>query len=219
MIKYGLISETDARTLEKTIDLICKENIGEEINITEIGIFDGQTARGLYEYTTDKAYLFGDYISEMSKIPMNSANFKCNYTAIDNEKDKLIKLPFPECKFIRGNSNEVYNQIPDNSQHLIVIDGNHSFPYVVCDYYCYESKVKQGGYLCFHDIKPSCQGLDWQRMGKESDPDMSIAVRKALTKIGLLNNEWIGQLGWTKVFEEWDENDRCGGFVIFKKLY
>jgi len=150
MIKYGLISETDGRTLEKTIGLITQYGfIGEEINITEIGIFDGQTARGLYEYVTTRKY---------GTMPMNPKDnfaewnyYKCNYTAIDNEKEKLIKLPFPECKLIRGDSTEVYNQLEDESQHLIFIDGCHCFAHVVSDFFCYAPKVKRGGYIAFHD--------------------------------------------------------------------
>lgn len=214
MIKYGLISETDARTLEKTIDLIF--NNDDEISITEIGLYNCQTAQGLYEYVNSKSF-WKDFQEGRKKMG-GGRIFKCNYTGIDNNKDKWIEAP-DWMKFISGNSNEVYNQLEDNSQHLIIIDANHSYPYVISDYFCYKNKVKIGGYICFHDIKPECQGLDWQRIGDEKDSDMCIAVRKALTDIGLLNNEWIGQLGWTKIFEEWDENDRCGGFCVFKKLY
>lgn len=224
-IKYGLISGCDAMTLEKTIDLICESFDEKTLNVTEIGIFDGQTARGIYEYITNKEY--ASYEIELGRD--TNKDYQCNYTAIDNEKDKLIKLPFPECKFIRGNSNEVYNQIEDNSQHLIFIDGCHCFAHVVSDFFCYAPKVKVGGYLCFHDtgvhIKPF---KDFQHGDKEN-PDAYISVRKALSHIGLLYTDppphledlgWFhGYEGWKLIFDEADETDPAGGICVFKKLY
>lgn len=198
MIKYGLISETDGRTLEKTLDLIFKEFPLEDVHLTEIGLFDGGTARGLREY-----------------ILQNNRGF-C-YTGIDNEKDKPILKPFPTANLIIGNSNEVYNQIEDNSQHLLFVDGNHSFPMTISDFFCYESKVKLGGYFCFHDtgkhIKPF---KDFQRMGSDKDPDMYISCRKALDRIGAISGELYG---WRLIFDEADETNEAGGITVFKKLY
>jgi hypothetical protein len=211
MIKYGLISETDARTLEKTIDLICDEFDEKTLNVTEIGIFDGQTARGIYEYIISKEYPFYDIELQRSI----NKDYECNYTAIDNEKDKPIQLPFPECKLIIGNSNEVYNQIEDNSQHLCFIDGGHDFPTVISDWYCYKNKVMVGGFLCFHDTSPQAQGRDWQRKGDENDPDMSISVLKALNEIGLMQGRVDG---WGLVFNEFDPEDRCGGVCCFRRI-
>jgi hypothetical protein len=207
-IKYGLISETDARCLEKTIDEIWLDFPAEDMNITEIGIFDGQTARGIYQYVTRKAWATNEENIEIG----------CNYTAIDNNKDKEVLKPFPECNLIIGNSNEVYNQLEDESQHLILIDGNHSFPYIISDYYCYKNKVKIGGFLCFHDTSPQAQGKDWQRMGSEQDPDMYISVLKALKEVGLLN-EWEREPNeFELTFNEFDPNDNAGGFMVFKRL-
>lgn len=196
-IKYGLISEVDARCLEKTIDIILKDEL--KINITEVGIYGGDTGGGMYEY-----------VESMGGVPF--------ITGIDNRKDNE-PLRFNYDKLIIGNSNEVYNQIEDNSQHLILIDANHSYPMVISDYYCYKEKIEKGGFLCFHDVSPQAQGKDWQRMGGENDKDMYISVRKALGDIGLLDVENANRLGWKCVFWEWDDNDDCGGMICFKKLY
>lgn len=202
-IKYGLISKVDANVIEKTLDLIMDGmDMRDSVYTTQVGVFDGETDRGIRRYIRRTG--IGHY-----------------HTAIDNEKDKPIIKPFPECNLIIGNSNEVYNQLEDNSQHLVLIDGNHSFPYVVSDFYCYKEKVIKGGYLCFHDAAPHAQGKDWQRMGDENDPDMSISVIKALYAVGLMweKNYHSRNKGWEFVFHEWDENDRCGGMIVFKKLY
>ena len=198
MIQYGLISKVDSAVLEKTIDLICDEFPSDIIRYTEVGLYNCATALGIHNYISSK------YRS-------------VTVVGIDNEKDKPIDAPF-WLHYIKGNSNEVYNQLEDNSQHLILIDGNHSFPYVISDYYCYKNKVKIGGYLAFHDAAPQAQGKDWQRMGDENDRDMCISVEKALMSIGLTNPIKQFYLGWTPVFYEYDENDRCGGIVVFKKV-
>lgn len=225
-MKWGLISKLDSEVLMKTIDLICQEFPGQEINTCCIGIFDGDTDRSIYEYVTGKGY--GSASINPSMGTMRNNNYKCNHTAIDNEKDKLIKLPFPECKFIRGNSNEVYNQIPDNSQNLIFVDGCHCFAHVVSDFFCYAPKVKVGGYLAFHDTGTHIKEFKDFQHGDKSNPDAYISVRKALDKIGLFNqNAFIAVLNrekhnkehWLLVFDEADPTDEAGGICVFKKLY
>lgn len=200
MIQYGLISKVDSVTIEKTIDLILKEFPSDEfICTTEVGIFDGNTSRGIHEYIELK----------------NRGNW---HIAIDNNKDKQVTIPFLQCNFIIGNSNEVYNQISDNSQHFIFIDGCHAFPMVVSDFFCYESKVKEGGYLAFHDTGFHISSYkDYQRMGDEKDLDMYISVRKALGKIPLLPSLDCRN-GWKLIFDEQDVNDEAGGICVFKKL-
>lgn len=216
MIKYGLISETDARCLEKTIDIIALHNPGQVINITEIGIFDGQTARGLYEYTKSKQY---GGLGENQDSPMQLFNYQCNYTAIDNNKDKEVLLPFPECRMIIGNSTEVYNQISDESQHLIFVDACHCFAHVVSDFFCYAPKVKVGGYMVWHDTGKHIKPFKDLQHGDKNNPDAYISVRKALEKLGLLN-EWKRDPDeWELVFDEADEANEAGGVCIFKKLY
>lgn len=211
MIKYGLISNVDADVLQRTLNLIMSEFSNDtDIYTCQLGVFDGETDRGINKFITRTG----------------RRNF---HTAIDNNKDKEVLLPFPECKMIIGNSTEVYNQLKDNSQHLILIDANHTFPSVVSDYYCYRSKLQKGGFLCFHDTSPQAQGKDWQRVGREDDTDMCISVRKALNEVGLLNDnfnissyreyETISRFSFELVFDDFDINDRCGGICVFRKLY
>ena len=85
--------------------------------------------------------------------------------------------------------------------------------------FCYKDKIKKGGYICFHDASPQTQWKGWQHVGDKDDPDMTIAVMKALEKIGLIgenhNRSW---LGFELAFHEWDTEDEGGGVIIFKKL-
>ncbi len=210
MIQYGLISRVDSDTMEKTFDLIANEFPDETINYCEIGLYHGATTKGVKEYLDSKALRY-------------------NLTGIDNYKDKepLVHLP-KKVKLIEGSSIEVYNQLEDNSQHFIMVDGNHSFPYVIADFFCYSQKVKVGGYICFHDAAPQAQFKSYQRMGSESDEDMYVAVRKALRAIGVLNNNpdnihrvftKYGYNQWQLIFDEYNKTDEGGGVLIFKKLY
>lgn len=198
MITYGLISKTDAQCIEKTLSLIMDEFTVETIYTLEVGIFNGHTSRAINDFILSKG----------------RDNF---HTTIDNQKDFETKRPFEECHFIIGNSNEVYNQIPDKSQHFIFIDANHAFPHVVSDFFCYQDKVRTGGYIAFHDtgkhIKPF---TGYQLIGDKNDPDMHIAVRKALGKIGLLNDEYGG---WELVFDEADQENEMSGICVFKKHF
>lgn len=210
-IKYGLISNIDQECIEATLNYLMSDFPLVDLHITEIGIYDGQTARGISDYIISK-------------------NRGVCYHAIDNEKDKPILRPFEGCNMIIGNSNEVYNRIEDESQHLIFVDGLHTFSAVISDFFCYSSKVKRGGFIAFHDTGKHLDPLSgWQGIGDKNDTDMCLGgVRKALNRIGLLNDrfsndsrqhETISRFSWQLVFDEADINDTGGGVCIFKKLY
>lgn len=195
---YGLISGVDANTIEKTIDLIAKDfPFAVEISVTEIGLFNCHTAKGVRDYILSKGY-------------------GVNYTGIDNERDKPIEAP-DWMNFINGDSNIVYNQLKDFSQHLIIVDGLHTYAGVIQDFFCYMDKVHYDGFICFHDTGKHLDPLSgWQGVGDKNDPDFCLGgVRKALKKIGLLNNKFAG---WRLIFDEADINDLGGGICCFKKI-
>lgn len=217
MIKYGLISETDGRTIEKTIwEVVNNFPKDTTIYTTEVGVFDGQTSRGLNE------------LIKSFHRTSDGLQFCHVHTAIDNEKDKPILKPFPECNLIKGNSNEVYNQLEDNSQHLIFVDGCHCFAHVISDFFCYAPKVKVGGFIAFHDTGKHIKPMKDFQHGDKNNPDAYISVRKALKAIGLIEYQYeftFGEMypekypGWELVFDEADSADLAGGVTVFKKLY
>jgi hypothetical protein len=214
MIQYGLISKIDSEVIEKTLSLIMTEFPNEEIHTCEIGIFNGQTSRGIR-----------DFIAQHKR--------EHAHVAIDNNKDFPVEKPYPECSLIIGNSMEVYNRIPDNYLHFCFVDGCHALPYVIGDYFCYCDKIKVGGYFLFHDtgrhIKPY---KDWQRVGDKHDEDMHISCRRALEKIGMfkdagydlfidgtVSQRYMGNHGFRLIFDEADEHDEAGGICCFKKIH
>jgi hypothetical protein len=226
MIQYGLISKVDSQVLEKTIDLILGNDLngGKAVYITEIGLYNCGTTNGIWEYCQSKGI-----------APM--------MTGIDSEKDKPIEnIPF-HLTYIKGNSNEVYNQIPDNSQHLCFVDGCHCFAHVISDFFCYAPKVKVGGYFAFHDTGKHIKPFKDFQHGDKNNPDAYISVRKALEEIGLLVSDKrlektksdLKKLyssgvivekkmletfpGWKLIFDEADSADLAGGICVFRKLY
>lgn len=207
-IKYGLISKTDARTLEKTIDLIAKENKNGFINILEVGCYSGETGNGMREYVRSKG-------------------LECFLTGIDNSRDGE-KLRFEYDLFINGNSNEVYNKIPDSSQHLIFQDACHCFACTASTFFCYAPKVKAGAYLAFHDTGEHIKSFKDFQHGDKENPDAYISVRKALAAVGAyeydkqeptIDHAYSQWTNWELIFDEADPENEAGGITVFKKLY
>lgn len=195
---YGLMSQKDYETMDKILDLVCATFPDEVINITEVGVHAGSTSRGIKSY-------------------LKSKGRGINHTAIDNQRDFKMGAPFPESRFIGGNSIEVYNEVEDKSQHLVFIDACHNYPMTMADFLVYSDKVKGSGFIALHDtgahIKPF---TDFQGMGSMDDPDMWIACRKAVTKLGLLNNTFPS---WHLVMDEYDDSLHTGGILLVQNIY
>jgi len=194
-MSYGLITKKDSETLEKTLMLV--KNSFAQIRTLELGVHAGKTSKGILEFFEGEDHI---------------------HAGIDNNRDGMsmsMSLNFTNFKFINGNTNEVYNQVSDNSQSFIFVDANHSYPSTMLDFLLYSDKVAHGGYLAFHDtgkhIKPF---TDYQGMGSKDDSDMYISCRKAIKKLGLLD----GHPNWLMVFDEADETSHTGGMTVFKKI-
>lgn len=197
MQTYGIMPKRDYETMSKTLDLVLETFPEGIISTFEIGVHKGDGSRGIHKF-----------ISDRSRI-----NF---HTGIDNQHDFAMGSPFPECNFIIGNSIEVYNEIPDASQHFGLIDGCHNYPITMADFLVYSDKVKPSGFIAFHDTGPHIQPkTDYQGMGSREENDMYIACRKAVKKLGLLDNTYPG---WKLIFDEYDPNFHTGGIVVVQKI-
>lgn len=206
-IKYGLISKIDAECIEATLNYVMSDFPNEVINVTEVGCYAGESGNA-----------FSQYIKSKKRIP--------NITGIDNNKDGE-KLRFDYDKLIIGNSAVVYNQLENNSQHLVFIDGDHSLIGVISDFFAYADKVKIGGYLVFHDTGKHIEPCTGFQHGDKYNPDAYISVRKALDKLGLIyfstqidKKEYHTlRMNWKIIFDEADKADEAGGVCVFKKLF
>lgn len=188
----------DYETLDKVLTLVNKDFPTGVLNTLEIGVHHGKTSRGIRDF-----FLF-TFVREIK------------HTGIDNQRDFKMGSPFPGCRFIVGSSIEVFNQVENNSQHFLLIDGCHNYPMTMADFLVYSDKIKKGGYVAFHDCGPQIKPFtDYQGMGSRIDPDMFISCRKAVTKLGLLDNKFPG---WELVMDEYDSTYPTGGIIVVKKL-
>lgn len=194
---YGWMTKKDSETIEKTLELVCRQFPDGIINTTELGVREGKTSRGIHDYLTGKGRI----------------NF---HTGVDNQHDIPVQIPFEGCNLIIGNSIEVYNQLRDGSQHFLFIDACHSYPMTIADFMVYSDKVRHNGFIALHDcgqhIKPM---TDYQGMGSREDPDMYISCRKAVIKLGLLVNKLPE---YKLIFDEYDESLHTGGIVVVQKI-
>lgn len=204
---FGLITDTDSNVLMKTIDMIVSNSNEESFCVTEVGVYGGATGRGIKNY-------------------LESSGYECILTGIDNNKDgEPIRYMSAYNNFIFGNSTEVYNRIPDGSQHFVFIDGDHSFIGVIADFFAYAPKVKVGGLMAFHDTGSHIKEFKDFQHGDRENPDAYISVRKALLTLGLLNEysvsnivRYKGMGGWQLAFCEADPTDEAGGISVFQKI-
>jgi len=199
---YGWMPEHDYRTMDKILNLVCETFHEGILNTLELGVRDGRTSRGMHQYLKDKGRI----------------NF---HTGIDNNNDIETPVPFEGCNLIIGNSMEVYNQIKNSSQHFCFIDACHNYAMTMIDFLLYSAKVKVGGILAFHDTSPNIKPFtDYQGTGSKEDPDNYISCRKAVRKLGLLDNPAVYfSLGWNIIFDEYDEAFPTGGIIALKKLH
>lgn len=193
----------DYQIMDNTLLLVMKQFPQGVINTLEIGVRDGRTSRGIHQFLSDAGRI----------------NF---HTGIDNNHDMETPVPFDGCNLIIGNSMEVFNQVADDSQHLVFQDGCHNLPMTMVDFLLYAPKVRSGGYFAFHDTSPLIKPFtDYQGMGSKEDPDMYISCRKALNMLGITKN---GFPGWGWIWDTWDTGDhtgrdpRTGGIYLIQKL-
>lgn len=196
-MQYGLMTATDYQTMDKVLGMVLEVFPEGIINTCEIGVHRGDGSRGIHKFITDAGRI----------------NF---HTGIDNQHDFAMGSPFEGCNFIIGSSIEVYNQIADNSQHFLLIDGCHNYALTMADFLVYSDKVRVGGFVAFHDtgeqIKPM---TDFQGMGDKDDPDMYISCRKAVKKLGLFDDTFPG---WKYQFSIWDDQFHTGGITVVKRI-
>ncbi len=183
--RFGAISEQDAQVLEATLDALPKK-----IKFLEIGIHDGNTGRGVKRWCDDHGVELDWWGIDV-----------CHH-----------EPPFPGATFIKGDSAEVYVDVP-NDFNGILIDGCHCRNHIILDTYNYAPKVLLGGYLLFHDTGPNCQGNDHQAYhGSKAVPEFHIATLDAFKMIG-----WPHP-GWSLFMEKADLTLPFGGMHSYYRL-
>ncbi|MCK4686636.1 MAG: class I SAM-dependent methyltransferase [Candidatus Lokiarchaeota archaeon] len=113
----------------------------------EIGVFEGSYTKVLLERIPELA-LIGVDLWEPYK---GYKDFKSN-TIIEAYNKALKNVKGYNCQLIKGRSNEVVKNIPDESLDFVFIDGNHAYEYVVEDIALWSKKVRKGGIIYGHDF-------------------------------------------------------------------
>ena len=123
-----------------TFSELVKSFKSDGLSIAEIGVFIGNTTMNYAPYVKQKGgkiYLID--IFEQTTRQMVEYNLrKVN--------------AFDVCKIIVGKSQDVADEIPNNSLDICFIDGSHNYSDVKKDIELYLPKVKTGGILCGHDF-------------------------------------------------------------------
>lgn len=185
--RFGLLSEQDAQVLEATLAELAP--LGK-IKFLEIGMYQGRTGLGVKNWC-------------------DAHGVALDWWGLDSQRDTAAVAPFPEATIRVGPSEEIYPDIP-NDFNAIIIDGCHCRNHVILDTYNYMSKVLPGGFLLFHDTGPAIQGNDYQLHGPRI-PEFHIRTLDAFAMIG-----WPHP-GWTLFLEKFDASLPFGGMQSYRR--
>lgn len=190
---YGMLSDIDVITLEKSLDVLISTFKKSHLIILEIGMYYGNTINAI-------------------KKRLDSLQVDAEYWSVDTGTD-LTKQehPFKDCKIIIGDSSEVFVYAPDNL-HWVFVDGCHCINHVMLDFIHYGNKLIDGGIIVFHDSSPVCQGRSYCGHGPKRFQPFNVAVLEAFKQINIMNNK-----NFTLLFEDYDPQKKFGGITVFQK--
>lgn len=182
---YGLLTPEDAALIARGLEAAFARFPNPVV--VEIGIWDGGTARGIRGFASDRPF---------------------RYYAVDNSQDVPAAVPFEGAQLVRGDSGEVYDQVPLEC-HFVLLDGCHCVNHVILDFLHYGARVVGGGLLAMHDVAPGMQGRDYQKHGPRI-PDFHVATTRGLELLAsILELEWV-EIG-RETASDW------GGTILFQK--
>jgi len=185
---YGILTNVDVNQIEHSLELLKQNFGGQKVNLLEIGLHKGRTTQRICQ--------------KLKEIGITNYS----YWAVD--PNPLCNPSF--CNIIIGNSEEVFDEIPN--LHWVFIDGCHCINHVMLDFLNYGYKVVKDGLLLFHDSGPHSQGNHYQKHGPRN-PDFHIATLRAFKKLDIFNRK-----DWNHVSTKYDEdNKEWGGVSIFQK--
>ncbi len=157
---YGAIVKEDVAVLEACLDMVCSP--GAVIKVCEIGCHDGGTALGIKRYVESKGC-------------------QLEYYGIDPDVHR-IAFAWPDAHLINGDSAEVFHLVPDQLD-LVWVDGCHCKNHVILDTVNFSPKVRNFGFICYHDTNPAIQGVGEKQYHGPDTPDFMVCVNEALRAI------------------------------------
>ncbi len=188
---YGAIVLEDAAILESCLEKLCAPGLETTIKVCEIGCHDGGTALGIKRY-------------------VESHGCKLEYYGIEPDKDRQQFYWGAGCTIINADSTEVFNKVPYDLD-LVWVDGCHCFNHVVLDTLHYAKRVRNFGFMCYHDINPKIQRVGEKQYHGPDIAEFMVCVNDALAAIRFPWAPW----------ELWDQDfptDQWGcGTAAFRK--
>lgn len=159
---FGAILQEDADVLEACLEKLCSPTA--IVRICEIGCHDGGTALGLKRYCDEHGCTL-------------------EYWGIDPDYPNRTKFAWAGANIIALDSAIAWTQVPGDLD-LVWVDGCHCYNHVILDTLHYAKKVRNFGFLCFHDINPQIQGIgEKQPCGPANVPEFNVDVVHALESI------------------------------------
>lgn len=186
--RYGSILCEDAQVIEATLTALCKR---KRIKWLEIGMFRGGTGSGVRNF-------------------LHQRGVELEWWGIDAGLITDPVPPFPEARVIHGRSELVHSSIPYGFDGIFV-DGCHCLDHVMSDTLHYAPKVRQGGFLLFHDCGKAAQGKDRQPHGPDK-PEFYTSTVAALEAIK------FPFPGWALFMEKEREGYPLGGTRSYARL-
>jgi len=127
--------------------------------ILELGVAESWYTKDILKWDFDRLYL----IDNWATIPGQTGDGNYPQEWHDNNYRQVLERvePFKEkVTIIKGLTNEVANQVPDNSLGLLYIDACHEYQCVKIDLELYYPKVVVGGIVALHDYLNPVYGVN-----------------------------------------------------------
>jgi hypothetical protein len=185
-MRFGEMTLVDCDVMEGCLKVMATDRL----KFLEIGTYRGGTARAVKEWCMGR-------------------NVDLEYWGVDNGALGSAESPFYEANFIKGDSIEVFNQIPDDFD-LVFIDGDHGGNHVVLETLIYGKKVRPGGIMLFHDTAPHVQ----QTMREAVGPDHPWFYNSVIAAHQLMG---FPSVGWKLFRTDYDPSSRIGGMTAYLK--
>lgn len=161
---YGAIVNEDVEVLESCLKELIPAGV---VRVLEIGAHDGATALGIKRF-------------------VEAAGAKLVYYGIEPDPHRR-QFAWEGATLINGKSSEVFNQIPEVD--LVWVDGCHCFTCVALDILLYSPKVRNFGFMCFHDVNPTIQGKEKQYHGPDH-PAFYVDVLNGIKAMNFPSGAW-----------------------------
>lgn len=181
---------------------------------------------GCYKLSKEVLYYLHDSLSEGNKTLETGAGVstlvfalkRCEHIAVTPKTDEIerIKLyaknkhiPLERVRFVAKPSERYLPGAEDSGMDLVLIDGNHSFPWPLLDWFYTADRLKRGGRMVIDDINlPAVKSLaqfllsDPKRWRKSASFKRRTAVFEKLTDVALDVNgdrEWKEVYSWRRL--------------------